>query len=291
MKFNFLASLPIILAILASACTEKPENPAGGTDTTVAAPELPADPQPGATTFAHRIMLVQHTGTYCPNCPKLMNSLKALSEDESYTAKYHHVAAHSYNDNGIGDPAHSQAAENLSQAFCSGYYPELTFNLTNESTGTSIAVETIKNKIDALHKEAASAGICAATKVSDGLLSVNIGVKAAEEGTYRIAAWLLEDGIRARQEGASADWQHTHNNAIRTMAGSTINKKIYGEQAGNIKAGEATSMTFTIELDRTWKTENCKVIILINALGADGRYNVVNCALCPVDGTIEYEYK
>lgn len=44
-------------------------------------PELPADPQEGSTSFQHRIMLLQHTGTYCPNCPKLMSSLKEVAEE------------------------------------------------------------------------------------------------------------------------------------------------------------------------------------------------------------------
>ena len=120
------------------SCTEKQEEPDVPTgDVTI--PELPADPQPDNISFAHRIMLLQHTGTYCPNCPKLMESLKALSENQAYADKYQHVAAHSYNAD--GDPAYSQAAANLSQAFCSGYYPELTFNLTRRNTGTSLAVK------------------------------------------------------------------------------------------------------------------------------------------------------
>jgi hypothetical protein len=152
----------VCLAVMVS-CTEKqeePEIPAG--DVTV--PELPADPEPGNTSFNHRILLLQHTGTYCSNCPNLMTSLKALSEMDEYTSKYQHVAAHSYNED--GDPAYSQAAANLSQAFCSGYYPELTFNLTKENTGTSLAVSTITGIIDQLHKETADVGISAAAVLS-----------------------------------------------------------------------------------------------------------------------------
>ena len=40
-----------------------------------------ADPQEGSTSFQHRIMLLQHTGTYCPNCPTLMSSLKEVAEE------------------------------------------------------------------------------------------------------------------------------------------------------------------------------------------------------------------
>lgn len=44
---------------------------------------LPADPKPASISFSHRILLVQHTGTYCPNCPRLMTSLKELALDEA----------------------------------------------------------------------------------------------------------------------------------------------------------------------------------------------------------------
>lgn len=277
----------MMAAALFGACAEKPEDVKDDYGD-VAIPELPSDPQPENTSFSHRIILLQHTGTYCPNCPQLMTSLKALAEDASYAAKYHHVAAHSYNE--TGDLAYSSAAENLSQAFCSGYYPELTFNLTRENTGTSLSVETIKQYIDELHKDAADAGIAAAVLQTGSNLGVNVQVKAAKEGQYRIAAWVLEDGIRCRQEGATEDWMNTHGNAVRTMAGNTLNMKIYGEKVGLVKAGETAQKSFSIALEEGWNAENCKVLVLVNAAGADGRYDLVNCALCPVGGSVLYMY-
>lgn len=277
----------VCFAVMVS-CTEKQENPeipAG--DVTV--PELPADPEPDNTSFNHRIMLLQHTGTYCPNCPNLMTSLKELSELDEYVSKYHHVAAHSYNE--TGDPAYSQAAANLSQAFCSGYYPELTFNLTKENTGTSLAVSTITGIIDQLHKESADVGIAAAAGLADNALGVNVQIKAAKAGQYRIAVWVLEDGIRGKQEGATDDWMNTHENAVRAMAGNTLNMRIYGEKMGELKVGQTAEKSFSIALDETWKKDNCKVLVIVNAAGSDGRYDLANCALCQIGGVVTYDYK
>lgn len=274
-------------AALLIGCTEKPENPEEDFGDVVI-PELPADPQPANTLFSHRIILLQHTGTYCPNCPRLMASLKVLAEDESYAAKYHHVAAHSYNE--TGDLAYSAAAYNLSQAFCSGSYPELTFNLTRENTDNDTSVEAIKRHIDELHKDTADAGIAAAVLQTGSSLGVNVQVKVAKEGQYRIAAWVLEDGIRCKQEGASEDWMNTHGNAVRTMAGKTLNMKIYGEKVDLLKAGETAQKSFAITLEDGWVAENCKVLVVVNAAGSDGRYDLVNCALCPVGGSVRYAY-
>lgn len=277
-----------LAAALLLGCTEKPDDNRQEVVGDVVIPELPADPQPENTSFQHRILLLQHTGTYCPNCPQLMASLKTLSEDASYALKYHHVAAHSYNTD--GDAAYSTAATNLSQAFCSGYYPELTFNLTRENTGTSISVETIKAHIDEFHQDAADAGIAASVLQTGSSLGVNVQIKSAKENQYRIAAWVLEDGIRCKQEGASEDWMNTHSNAIRVMAGSTLNLRIYGEKAGVLKPGETAEKSFVIPMDEGWNVENCKVLVVVNAARQDGRYDLVNCALCPIGDEISYKY-
>ncbi|MBE6233086.1 MAG: Omp28-related outer membrane protein [Bacteroidales bacterium] len=280
--FSVLASV----AVLFMSCSEKSDvgQNAGG-DAVI--PELPADPQPGSTDFSHRILLLQHTGTACPNCPQLMASLKTLTEDDSYTEKYQHVAAHSYNQS---DPAYSKAAENLSQAFCSGYYPELTFNLTKENTGTSLAVDVIKSHIDNLHQDSADAGIAASVNQTGSNLGVNVQIKAAKENKYRIAVWVLEDGIRARQDGAFEDWMNTHSNAVRVMAGSTLNLRIYGENVDVLKKGETAGKSFVIGLEDGWNAENCKVLVLLNAATDDGRYNLVNCAICPIGESVAYKY-
>jgi len=287
MKKRLFVSL-MIAAVMFCGCdgTEGTHDPV---DPDVAdVPVLPKDPQPDNTSFRHRIMLLQHTGTYCPNCPRLMASLKELAEDKSYSALYHHVAAHSYNE--IGDAAYSEAAAKLSQAFCSGYYPELTFNLTKENTGTSVAVEVIKEKIDNLCKDNAVVGISAAAGLKDGVLTVNTSIKTAVESSYRISVWLLEDNISSIQEGATEDWQHIHNNAVRAMAGETLNNRIYGAKIGDMAAGSSMSKVFTLDFHGDWKVENCKVMILVNASDGSGRYDLVNCAVCPVGGSIEYDY-
>lgn len=280
--FSLLASV----AVMFLSCTEKPD---AGQDVTGDAviPKLPADPKPSSTDFSHSILLLQHTGTACPNCPQLIASLKTLAEDDAYAAKYHHVAAHSYNQS---DPAYSKAAENLSQAFCDGYYPELTFNLTKESTGTSLAVDVIKSHIDNLHQDAADAGIAASVLQTGSSLGVNVQVKASKENKYRIAVWVLEDGIRARQDGALEDWMNTHGNAVRAMAGSTLNLRIYGENVDALKKGETAEKSFTVNLEDGWDPESCKVLVLVNAATDDGRYNLANCAICPIGESISYKY-
>ena len=289
MKRRILTLLTAAAAVFAACNSNNTLEPDNIEPDLSGIPELPADPQPDNTNFSHRIMLLQHTGTYCPNCPNLMTSLKEVAQDNRYNDRYVHVASHSYNQE--GDAAYSDAAAKLSQAFCSGYYPELTFNLTTENTGTSISPETIKSYIDALHKENADVGISAAADVQNGNMYVNTEIKVAKENIYRIAVWVLEDGIESEQDGATADWQHIHNNALRKMAGESLNLRIYGTKLDRMVSGDKKSKGFTIKLDEGWDPEKCKALIIVNAADQEGKYDVANCIICPAGESVTYDYK
>lgn len=285
MKFRLWASAVIALAMLAGC--EKPDNGPQDNPDDAVIPELPADPQPESTSFTHKIMLLQHTGTACPNCPRLMTSLRELAADLAYAGKYQHAAAHSYN---YDDPAYSEAAKKISDAFCKAY-PELTFNLSGETTDSDTSVETIRKHIDRLHKGQAEAGIAAAAQLTGNTVTVNVQVKAGAENTYRVAAWLLEDDIKGEQSsnGTLEEWMHTHENALRAFSGTSLNLGIYGEKLETLKAGETKEKVLTIKIKDGWKAENCKVLIIVNS-SKDGRFDIANCTVCPIGGSVAYQY-
>jgi hypothetical protein len=82
---------------------------------------------------------------------------------------------------------------------------------------------------------------------------------------------------------------HTHENALRAFSGSSLNLGIYGEKLGTLKAGETAEKDLTIELQKDWKVENCKVFILVNS-SIDGKFDVANCTICPIGGNVAYQY-
>ena len=252
-------------------------------------PELPADPQEENVSFRHRMLLVQHTGATCSNCPRMMESLKKLAEDAAYNGLYHHVASHSYN-GGEADAAYSEAARDLSMAYnLTGLYPMLTFNLTSTSVGTDL--QEIKAQIDALKKDKADVGIAAAAKLSGNDVLVNVEVKAAKANSYRVAAWLLEDGIYSLQSGMSESWHNTHDNALRYAAGKSSQLSFVGDKLGEVAAGQKAGKVFVLPVEDEWVADNCEVLILVTAADENGNYDVVNCALCQVGETVTYDYK
>lgn len=248
-------------------------------------PALPADTNEASTEFKHRILLVDHTGNTCGYCPKMMLALKEVSETGDYHSKYYEAMSHSY---ASSDPATSASANAISSYFGITSYPTLTYNFAY-STSSSYNAEHIKSQIDAQWKESADAGIAASASLATSSVVVNAEVKAAVENEYRINAWLLEDGIVANQTNGTEEWMNTHNNAIRQAVKTN---PISGMELGTIKAGEKASLAMSLEITSSkWVRDNLKVMVIASAKNANGKFEVVNVAICPVDGNITYDYK
>lgn len=248
-------------------------------------PALPADPNEASTSFNHRILLVDHTGNTCGYCPQMMEALKSVEETDDYHSKYYEAMAHSYSNQ---DPAQSSAAFAVSSYFGVGNYPTLTYNFVYSIT-SSFNDAHIMQQIDALWKESADAGIAASASLATNSVIVNAEVKAAVENEYRITAWLLEDGIYATQTNAKEEWMNTHNNAIRQAA---TTDPISGTDLGTIKTGEKASLAMSLEITtNNWNRDNFKVMVIASAKNEKGKFEVVNVALCPVGGSVVYDYK
>lgn len=250
-------------------------------------PALPADTDASRTSFAHRMLLVQHTGTECPNCPKVMDILKRISEDEQYNTKYLHVASHSYQTSEFNnvDPAYTPAAQSLSKNMGVSLYPMVTIDLTDNQVCFE---DDIKEAILSSSKESADAGVSASSAVVGDQILVNVSLKAAVDSKYRLAVWVLEDNIHSAQSGANASWQNMHSNCLRLMYGSQKNEQIYGKHLGTVQAGQSKDIVAAIDIEENWIVENCKLLIV--ALSGNGDYGLVNCTYCPVEGSISYNY-
>lgn len=243
--------------------------------------DLPEDSDPDGTSFRQRMILLQHTGTECPNCPKLMTPLKYLSEDEEYNTKYHHVASHSYN---VSDPAYSDDATVLSNNVLGvRSYPWLTANLTAEYT---LDYDGLSAFVDKYYSEEASAGVSASVSYTDGDVNANVSLKAGENGKYRIAVWLLEDGIYGAQSAADASWQNTHENCLRKMYGESRTECVYGKNLGEMQKGDSVDFIVSFDLEDNWKGEHCKVLVI----AVDADRELITCAVCQVGESVGYEY-
>lgn len=247
-------------------------------------PALPEDTDAANTSFKHRILLVDHTGNTCGFCPKMMLALKEVEETEGYHGKYYEAMAHTYSP---VDPAYSGAAATISTYFGVANWPTLTYNY-GFVTPSSYNAEHIKGQIDALWQESADAGIAAASSLAAKSVVVNAEVKAAVAGEYSVTAWLLEDGIEAEQTNGTEDWMDIHNNAIRQAA---LTSPIYGYELGTIEAGATATQALNLKItNSSWNRDNFKVMVIASKKGNNGKYDVVNVAICEIDSTVSYDY-
>lgn len=259
-------------------------------------PELPADEFPESTKFNHRVLLIDHTGVNCGNCPRVMDGLEALAKTDAhlnYTEACVHGGGYAPSSS---DKAYSDAAKIVDQFYHPTGYPNIQFNFRAGQGDIGNVTSFVNNNtriINSLVKaEGADAGISASVSGDSSTVYVTIGVKAAVEQEYRATAWLLENNIyNPNQSGASKDSHRIHNHALRNIAGNYSRNDISGDSIGVITVGEVKEFTFELPIISTkWKVENMEVLIIISAPDANGRYEVVNTAVCPVNSTLQYEY-
>lgn len=253
-------------------------------------PELPADPNPASTDFAHRHLVIQHTGTDCGYCPYMMSALAQLAQDSEYSSQYCLAASHSYN---TSDPMYSALSKNIGRLYGTGSYPyismDLNKNLGVNNSSVAANVNNLKKLLDNNTVATPEAGITAAVSAISAQIIINTSVKAAVTGSYRVGAWILEDKINAMQYGAQSDEHNIHNNAVRAAAGNQ--SILTGTEIGTIEAGKTGNIVQTINIDRKWKIENCKVLIFVTNPDADKQTPVKNCIVCPIGGSVAFEYK
>ena len=248
-------------------------------------PALPEDTDAANTSFKHRILLVDHTGNTCGYCPHMMKALKEIEESGDFDGKYYEAMSHSYANT---DPAFSGAAASISSHYGLQGYPTLTYNFYHP-TSSSYNAEHIKGQINALWKESADAGIAASTNMAAKSVVVNAEVKAAVDGEYSITAWLLEDGIYAKQTNATAEWMNTHNNAIRQAATTS---PLTGYELGTLKVGETAEQILNLTIARdTWNRDNMKVMLIVSKKGDNKKFDVANVVICPINDSVTYDYK
>ena len=258
-------------------------------------PVLPVDSDPDNYTFKYRMLLIDHTGTDCGYCPYMMDSLKTLSENSTYNDCYNIAMAHSYN---TSDPAYSLPAKTLYYYYdrtlgvVTGY-PTLTYNYCyNDSAGFNL--NYIYQHLDKLKKESQNAAVAVATKVQDKEVMVNVAIKSAEARSYKINIFLLEDNIYGNQYNGWESWMHYHNNAIRASYATLDYTNISGAEWGYVAENSTASKIFRItDLNDKWVRANLKVLVVIAAQDPDygNKYEVVNTAMCPINGSIGFEYK
>ncbi len=259
-------------------------------------PVLPADSAPDSYDFNQRILLVSHTGAGCGYCPPTKQAFKDAEESVGYKDKFNTVYSYSF---ASGEACYSSAAKTLWNYYVNVCktgdqltgFPSFTTNFCFNYTGKT----NITNRIDEFWDKNVSASVALATKRDGNKLVVNAAVKSKNDQNIKIALWLLEDDVYATQSNASASWMHTHHNVMRDGITGLSSTDIAGVDFGYVNAYTTYERVMDLELfiASSWNINNCKLIAIISAPSSkyDGKYEVVNTAICEIGGSVGFDYK
>ena len=244
-------------------------------------PELPADPQPGKTSFVKKVFITQFTGTACGYCPKMISILEDMSDETP--EQFILAACHTYNDS---DPAFLNYS--IDNALSVSGYPTVVLNLDKTQKFNDYTKPSqLKGMVASDYGDGkCGVGISASSVVDGQNLVVKAQVKVATSGRYRIGAWLLEDGIAARQEGLG---NIIHNNCVRDIY-SKNSAYDYTGPLHIVEAGETAVEFFMGTLDSKWVKENCHIVVFACAQKENGNYVVANVIDFPMGQSHTFAY-
>ena len=278
-------------------------------------PEAPADPKPESVNFKVRALFTEFTTTGCGFCPQMKQLLHSTLEKPDVEDKVVLTACHSMLIQSVPDPAYLRT-EYQTFANATGF-PYLYCDMyagTGNYTASPADMASFINDLCEEKKDIA-AGISVASDFKDGQIVAKVTIKAAASASYRVGAFLLEDGIYGKQSSATADWMHTHDNVIRHIDASFYigdNYRYCGHSVGEIEAGKTADYAFAWLLDDIWKAgrrngesyggyrwddpvvENLHMAVFVSSVDVNEKgeefYRVVNAIDCPICGKTPFEY-
>lgn len=246
-------------------------------------PDLPLDKKPESTSFVKRVFINQFTGTGCGYCPNMIDVLTKFGK--TYPDKFVLAACHTYNND---DPAFLDYS--IDNAMAVGGYPCVVLNLDKTQKFQDYTKPTLlKNMfLEDYGTGKVGTGIAVSTLLDGENIVIRAAMKVASEGKYRIGAWLLEDGIMAKQSGAGND-PIVHNNCVRDIYSKNTGTD-YSGRLHIMDAGESAEEFFLATMNSKWNSAKCHVVVFVCAQKTNGNYAVVNVIDCPLGKSLSYEY-
>ena len=264
-----------------------------------AIPDRAEDPNPTSTSFKRRAMVMQFTGTECPNCPYMIEPLENMAADANYKDKFVWTAIHTWNP--TTDPAapcNSADEQKLPSTYGISGYPTVLVDIgttimayNNPALNLSNLQKAVNNSV----ANPASAGISATMTFDENnrVVTARVSVKAKDAKVYRVGMWLIEDKIAGPQSGSSTI--KSHDNAVRYVARGTDGSADYIGYPLNegkaMSAGQVCDYVFSINIsNQSIKLANCQLVFFVTT-STGNSYTVVNSAVTKdLKTTLPFEY-
>lgn len=259
---------------------------------------LPTDSEPANFNFRQRGLITEFTGTWCGWCAIMKAAAHHLEEtgyDNGYSVEIHQ-----------GDSMSLPYVNSLLVQFGAGStnFPLTTFNLDRKTkivgtySQTSIEANADRIKLileSCLDEYECTSGISGTyfSDGADGNMKVMATVKIADDGEYRIAAWLCENNIESAQTNYTSDVVNSadvsiHRNVLRAV--SNTSEFTGDEVTAGAKETQVFEWTFDASSLYNGNPEDSHVLIFVTKKQEDGVYIVNNIIRCGFEKVTGFEY-
>lgn len=253
-----------------------------------AIPDRAEDPNPTSTSFKRRAMVMQFTGTECPNCPYLIEPLENMAADANYKDKFVWTAIHTYNPTtDLAAPCNSADQQKLGSTFGVSSYPTVLVDIGAKVMAYSspaLNLSNLQKAVDNSVANPASAGISATMTLDENnrVVTARVSVKAKDAKVYNVGMWLIEDNIEQKQAGSTKP-KDFHDNAVRYVARGTDGSTNYIGYPLNegkaMSAGQVCDYVFTVNIsNQSIPFANCQLVFFVTT-STGNSYTVVNSAV------------
>lgn len=233
--------------------------------------------------FVRHIAIMEFTGTWCSFCPDGYSLLQMVLKNFGYEERAHILALH---DGTSGeDPMALKLTTEINQVFGTVSYPGFLIDLreAGEITGNSSGIRSALKRSDDDYP--AHSGIALETTYNETTMrgTVKAKVYAATDDRYRIAVYILENGIiHPQKSGSIIIENYAHDHVVRQLLSASYK----GDLVGDLKAGEETTKEYKFELTTDNVAANCTALAMV----IDSTGYVNNVMVCPlVNGKADYD--
>lgn len=243
-----------------SACTGRKDDPVPETK-----PDTPVTPSGGeeeGKVFFRRALALDFTATWCQYCPQMAKALKEAQQLRP--GRIVDMSVH------LDDALASDQTEELADLLEVVYLPSLVFDMDKTTLFNEQTSSRFTSYVDKMSSKDAC-GIAISWKSG----KVDVKVKTAVKGTYKLVVAVVEDKIVTTQQGYGSNYEN------ESVVRSFLTSKVDGVSLGTLKAGEEVSKTFS-----QTAADNQRIVAYV-LKGS----KCVNAATCNVNEETAYTYE
>lgn len=259
-------------------------------------PTDPTDPGNGGgngggnttTSYQHKVLLEDITGTWCPACPNASNAISQAKSNAGNGNKIAAAAIHIGNQ-GYPDPMQIQAGTNLYQSFFVPNYGEggsFSFPTVTINRGATVwQQQGIAQFFNAINQQGSPVGIKIESNLTNtgGTITTNFKFSEGYENLkYNI--YVIENNVKTSsvQQGGGQGANYVHNDVLRAVSGTATGNTLGTVTANQEVSKSGQNVTYTL-----FNNDLEKVEVIVFVTDASGK--VLNVQTAHANETVDYQ--